>query len=173
MKSFLLTFVIGTILQAAAIRGTVKLQANGEVLHNITVLLLPTGRVVESNDQGKFEFTDVKAGKYTLIAVGEGLSDVRRTVDLTDKADGLVDFEMGVSPLRQELTVTATSGKAVTFLETFSPTLTLDSTTLASKAPLRVQRNRWRRQHGQRPPRSQRPGPQRHPRLRLGHRGNQ
>lgn len=127
-------FLVGTVLQAAAIRGTVKLQANGEVLHNITVLLLPTGRVVESNDQGKFEFADVKVGKYTLIAVGEGLSDVRRAVELTGSSDGVVDFQMGVSPLRHELTVTASAGKAETFLETFSPTLTLDATTLASKA---------------------------------------
>ncbi len=132
MKSFLLTFLLASALEAAAIRGTVKLQTNGEVLHNITVLLLPTGRVVESDDQGRFEFAEVKAGKYTLVAVGEGLSDIRRTVDLTEKADGVVEFVMGVSPLRQEITVT--SGKATTFLETFSPTLTLDSTTLAGKA---------------------------------------
>jgi iron complex outermembrane receptor protein len=134
VKSFLLLALSASLLCAADIRGTVSLLTSGAPVHHITVLLIPSGRVVETDDEGKYEFKDLTPGKYTLIATGEGLSDIRRSVELSGSEPGTVNFQMGVSPLRQELTVTASANKAETFLETFSSTLTLDSTTLASKA---------------------------------------
>ncbi len=135
MKSFLVVLALGTsVLGAADVRGTVTLKSNGNAVHNITVLLLPSGRVVESDNAGKYEFKGLAAGKYTLVATGEGLSDTRKSVELKQDETGTVDFQVDVTPIRQELTVTASANKAETFLETFSSTLTLDSATLATKA---------------------------------------
>ncbi len=120
-------------LQGAEIRGTVKLQSTGSPVHHITVLLLPVGRVVESDIEGKYQFADLAAGKYTVVATGEGLSDLRRPVELQESSTETIDFSMAVSPIRQELTVTASAAKPETFLETFSPVLTLDATSLAGK----------------------------------------
>lgn len=122
------------LLQASEIRGLVSLETNGKPVHNITILLLPSSRVVETNDAGTYSFANLAPGRYTLVATGEGLTDIRRSIELKDGETGTVDFKMGVSPLRQELTVTASANKAETSLETFSSTLTLDSTALASKA---------------------------------------
>jgi len=134
VKSFLLLVLGAALLDAGEIHGAVTLQSTGASLHHITVLLLPLGQVMESDSEGKFRFTDLSAGKYTLIATGEGLSDVRRSIAVSESGANSVDFSMGISPLRQELTVTASANKAETFLETFLSTLTLDSTALASKA---------------------------------------
>lgn len=102
-------------------------------MHHITVLLLPNGRVVESDASGKYQFTDLAAGKYTLVATGEGLSDTRKTVELQDGGTETVDFQLAVTPLRQEIQVTASASRPETFLESFLPTLTLDATALAGR----------------------------------------
>ncbi len=134
MKSLLLILLAALSLQAAEIRGTVTLQTNQQPLHHISVVLLPQGRVIERDDKGQYVFAGLSAGRYTLVATGEGLSDTRKIIDLADNATQTVDFSMGISPLRQEVNVTASANRAETFLETFSPTITLDSPTLASKA---------------------------------------
>lgn len=134
MKSFLLGLLSVWCAFGAEVRGTVTLAASGAPVHHITVVLLPVGKVIESDSVGGYAFVDLAAGRYTVLATGEGLSDVRRAVELKDGETGRVDFQMGVSPLRQELTVTASASRAETFLEAFSATLTLDSTTLASKS---------------------------------------
>jgi iron complex outermembrane recepter protein len=134
VKSFLLTILAASLLQGAQIEGTVTLKTSGAAMQHITVLLLPTGRVVESDEEGKFSFTEVAAGKYTLVAVGEGLSADRRVLELKENDTAKADIQISVTPIRQEMTVTASAGKAQTFLETFTSTLTLDATALASKS---------------------------------------
>jgi iron complex outermembrane receptor protein len=134
VKSFLLVLAAALCAFGGEIRGTVTLQSNQQPLHHISVLLLPQGRVIESDNKGQYSFAALPAGRYTVLATGEGLSDTRKIVDLKDGATETIDFQMGVSPLRQELTVTASANRPETFLETFSPTLTLDSAALASKA---------------------------------------
>ncbi len=123
-----------SLMVGAQVEGTVKLKTSGAPMQHITVLLLPTGRVVESNEEGKFSFTEVAAGKYTLVAVGEGLSADRRSLELKENETAKADIEISVTPIRQEMTVTASAGKTQTFLETFTSTLTLDATALANKS---------------------------------------
>lgn len=113
-------------------RGKVLLEKTGNPVHHITVLLSPTGRVVESSEDGTFAFGEVAAGKYTLVATGEGLSAEPQSITVADSTVS-VEFRMGIRALRQELTVSASAGKVETTLEAFSPTVTLDSTALAGK----------------------------------------
>ncbi len=122
------------MLQAADIQGKVLLDKTGKPVHHISVLLSPAGRVVESAEDGSFAFRDVAPGKYSLIATGEGLSAEPQTLTIGDTEIDNVEFRMGITALRQELTVSASANKVETTLEAFSPTVTLDSTALANKS---------------------------------------
>jgi iron complex outermembrane receptor protein len=121
------------LLEGATIRGKVLLDKTGKGVHHISVLLSPTGRVVESGEDGGFVFAGLAAGRYSLIASGEGLSAPPQDLEITEDAERTVEFRVAVTPLRQEITVSASPGKVETTLEAFSPTMTLDSTVLAAK----------------------------------------
>lgn len=116
-----------------SIAGKVTLAATGNPLHHASVLLLPLGRVVESDDDGLYRFSDVPVGKYTLVASVNGLSGDRIPVTVTAGGTATADFVMAISPLRQEITVTA-SGRPETTLEAFSSVSSLDTLDLATKA---------------------------------------
>ena len=47
------------------IRGTVKFEANNELAEGATVILAPTGRITQADENGAYEFTNVSAG-HTL-----------------------------------------------------------------------------------------------------------
>jgi iron complex outermembrane receptor protein len=115
------------------VEGTAKLSTTGQPVHNITVVLLPLGRVVETNDAGFFRFEGVPAGKYALIGTGEGLASLRQNFELADGDTASLELLMGLSPLRQEINVTSSSTRVETALETISSTVTLDTTALAGK----------------------------------------
>lgn len=116
-----------------SIAGKVTLAATGNPLHHASVLLLPLGRVVESDDDGLYRFSDVPVGRYTLVASVNGLSGDRLPVTVTVGGTATADFVLAISPLRQEITVTA-SGRPETTLEAFSSVTSLDTLDLATKA---------------------------------------
>jgi len=116
-----------------AVAGTVTLAATGKPVHHASVLVLPLGRVVESDDNGRYQFPEVPAGRYTLVATVSGLSGDRLTVTVAAGATAAANFVLAISPLRQEITVTA-SGRLETAVETFSSVASLDTLELSTKA---------------------------------------
>lgn len=118
---------------SGTVSGTVTLAATGKPVHHASVLLLPLGRVMESDDDGRYRFPEVPAGRYTLVAAVNGLTGNRLTVTVTAGATATADFVLAISPLRQEITVTA-SGRPETTVETFSSVASLDTLELSTKA---------------------------------------
>ena len=119
--------------QTGSIRGTVTLATNGDPLHHARVLLLPLGKSVDTDELGKYEFTNVAPGKYEIVAHMMALTDTRQRVEVTAGSTVPANFTMSLGAIKQELTVTA-SGKQETPLEAFSSTSSLDSLDLAAKA---------------------------------------
>ena len=110
--------------QTGSIRGTVTLATNGDPLHHARVLLLPLGKSVDTDELGKYEFTNVPPGKYEIVAHMMALSDTRQKVEVTAGSTVPANFTMSLGLIKQELTVTA-SGKQETPLEAFSSTSSL------------------------------------------------
>ncbi len=138
MRNFYFFFALcclstGLYAQTGSIRGTVTLATSGDPLHHARVLLLPTGKSVDTDDFGKYEFNNIPVGKYEIVAHMMALTDTRQKVEVASGASVTADFKMSLGALKQELTVTA-SGKQETPLETFSSTSSLDSLDLAAKA---------------------------------------
>ena len=132
------TFLAPAPLQAqetGTVRGAVTLAENGGPVDGALILLIGTGAFTFTDD-GAFEFTNVPAGTYDVLAQREQLTAEYRTVTLGAGETAAVDFELGLSPIREEVTVTASAAVgAEATLRTFNAVSTVDSFEIAREAP--------------------------------------
>ena len=132
------TFLAPAPLQAqetGTVRGAVTLAENGGPVDGALILLIGMGAFTFTDD-GAFEFTNVPAGTYDVLAQREQLTAEYRTVTLGAGETAAVDFELGLSPIREEVTVTASAAVgAEATLRTFNAVSTVDSLEIAREAP--------------------------------------
>lgn len=112
-----------------SVTGRVTAQT-GSPLHDVTVVLLPSGRSVRTSNTGEFEFRGVPAGRYDLLAHTHGFTDERVSVQVAGGSPATAEIRLKFAPMRQEITVTA-SGREETVLEAFSSVTSLDGQQLA------------------------------------------
>jgi iron complex outermembrane receptor protein len=117
---------------AGTLRGTVKLEANGQPLHKARVLIPSLGRSTETNEAGEFEFRNVPPGTYDVVVTSSGLSDVRRSATVKDGSPATLEFVMSIAPVREQVTVTA-SGREETVFESLQAATSLESIALVAK----------------------------------------
>ncbi|MEK6303953.1 MAG: TonB-dependent receptor [Acidobacteriota bacterium] len=115
------------------LRGTITYETNGKPLHNVTLRIVQLRRSVETNEQGVYEFPDVPPGSYTIIVHFEGFPDVARTISVSGGAPTTADFQLQLTGLREQVTVTA-SGSEQSTLEAFQSVAALDTTKLTQES---------------------------------------
>ena len=69
-----------------------------------------TGRFALTDEQGRFAIAGVPAGSYDVLAQRELLTAGRQTVTVLPGGTATLDFELGLSPVRE---ARAVSGAAV------------------------------------------------------------
>ena len=89
------------------IRGTVRLQPSGMKARNAVVTIAELKTSVLTDENGAFEFPDIPAGKYQIIAHLDRVPDLVKNIALTDEAQ-TVDFELTLAAVNEHVTVTAT-----------------------------------------------------------------
>ena len=109
------------------IRGVVEIVDNGQPVHGAVVLVVGSEFVELTGEDGTFEMQNVPAGTYEILAQREHLTAVRQTVRLEPGDTVDVTFGLALSPVHEELTVTATAGGQATAFEAFNAVTTLDS----------------------------------------------
>lgn len=121
--------------ETGTVRGTVTLVENGGPVDGALILIMGTGAFTFTDD-GTFEFTNVPAGTYDVIAQREQLTAGLQTVSIGAGETAIADFELSLSPVREEVTVTASAavGAAAT-LQAFNAVTTVDSFEIAREAP--------------------------------------
>ena len=121
--------------ETGTVRGTVTLAENGGLVDGALILIIGTGAFTFTDD-GAFEFTNVPAGTYDVIAQREQLTAGFQTVTIGAGETAITDFELSLSPVREEVTVTASAavGAAAT-LQAFNAVTTVDSFEIAREAP--------------------------------------
>ena len=112
---------------AGAVGGTVTLVENGGAVHGAVVLVVGPGLVALTGEQGEFLIEDVPAGTYEILAQREHLSAARQMITVDSGETTAVEFELRLSPIHEEVTVTATTGGRATTFDAFNATTTLDS----------------------------------------------
>lgn len=115
------------------VRGSVSLASNKAPLHHATVNLVQLNRTTQTDNAGLYQFTNVPPGRYDVIAHMHALSDVKQTIDVSSGSSIEANFSLGVAPLRQEITVTA-SGREETTLETFQSVIAVQGYELSTRA---------------------------------------
>ena len=101
-------------------------------LHGAVVLIVGPGLVALTDERGGFTIENVPAGSYEILAQREHLSADRQMVTVTSEQEVVIDFVLRLSPIHEEVTVTATTGGRVTTFEAFNATTTLDSFDVAT-----------------------------------------
>jgi iron complex outermembrane recepter protein len=118
----------------ATLRGTVTLSTTGKPVHNVMVTVLQLKRTVTSDDDGRYEITNLPRGKYDVVAQLDRVPDVVRSADLTT-GDATLNFQIELSSLREEVTVTATGDEQAVSTSIQSVEV-LGSIELAKKSPV-------------------------------------
>ncbi|MFN0104756.1 MAG: TonB-dependent receptor [Bryobacteraceae bacterium] len=128
-----LLFVAANLLSLNTLEGIVTLESTGQPIHHVTVIIPQLNKSTETGDDGKFRFTGLPDGQFDVLAQAAGLADSRKKVLIVkDKPVGIT-FSLRLTPIRQEITVTA-SGKVETALEAINSVTTLDTFDLANKS---------------------------------------
>ncbi|MEE2792395.1 MAG: TonB-dependent receptor [Acidobacteriota bacterium] len=114
------------------IRGTVTFSTDNQPVHGAMILLVGTSLVELTSETGEFEMSNIPPGTYEVVAQREHLTAARQNVSIEGDDSVTVDFSLILSPVHEDLTVTATaSGQAAAF-EAFNSVTTLDSFELLS-----------------------------------------
>ncbi len=120
------------LAQSGTLKGRVTIAGQDTPVHNAIVVITQLKRTAQTDEQGRYEFKDVPAGTYTLIAQLDRLPDATQRVEV--KGDTSADIAIKLTGIRDQVTVSAT-GSEQTSLEAFQGATGLDSTTLLESNP--------------------------------------
>ena len=113
--------------ETGAVRGTVTLEENGGPVHGAVILVVGSGAFALTDEQGMFEIDNIPASSYEVLAQREHLTAGRQMVTVDPGEAATVDFVLGLSPVHEDVTVTASVGGTETTFEAFNAVTTLDS----------------------------------------------
>ena len=117
------------------LRGTVTLGDSGKPIHNALITILQLKRTVDTDNNGRYEFTNLPPGKYDVVAHLDRVPDIVRTADLTTNGEATIDFKFELTGVREEVTVTAT-GTEQALSSSIQSVDVLGSIELAKKSPV-------------------------------------
>ena len=108
-KIFAIIFVFATAIfaQNAKISGTVTYGGENTVLHDVRVEIIQLKKTVKTDANGKYVFENVSAGRYTILVHNDGFADLSKTIDVTADETVALDFQLEISSVKEEVTVTA------------------------------------------------------------------
>ena len=118
--------------ETGSVRGAVTFSDGGGAVHGAVVLVVGPGLVALTAENGAFEIDNVPAGTYEILAQREHLTAARQTITVDAEHTATVNFALELSPVHEEVTVTATPGSGTTTFEAFNAITTLDSFELST-----------------------------------------
>lgn len=133
LPALLFIFSIAAFAQAGAkITGKVTFGGDNTVLHDASVQIVQLKKAVKTDAEGKFVFENIPAGRYTLSVHADGFADSTQTIE-TSGADVSLDFQMEISAVKEEVTVTAGGTEQSTF-EALAAVETVPSTQILTRS---------------------------------------
>jgi iron complex outermembrane receptor protein len=131
----LMLVVLGTAVArgqvaGGSIQGTVTLEATGEPIHGAIVLVRELRRSTKTDAEGRFAFPAVPVGTYTVLAQREHLTTRTQAVAVAEGVTARADFALVLSPIHEQVTVTAVPTGETTTFQAFNAVNTLDSVDL-------------------------------------------
>ena len=115
---FLLVLLLGISAASAQSTGAIEGQVmlpNDLVAHRATIRIVQLGLVEETDEEGRYRFDDVPEGTYDVVASQANLTSSTQLVEVSAGSAVVVDHRLVISPLRTEITVTASGAQEVAF----------------------------------------------------------
>ena len=121
---------------SGTIHGVVSLEPSGTPVRNAVVTIAELQRSVLTDENGAFQFTDVPAGRYQVIAHLDRVPDVVKRVEISS-GDQCIDFQLLLAPVREEVIVTA-SGSAESVNAAYQSVNSVGALELAQRNPVSI-----------------------------------
>ena len=106
---------------------------DGTVLHDASVQIVQTRQSTRTDENGNFRFADIAAGRYTILVHLEGFADATQIANVASGASITLDFQLQISSLKEQVTVTA-SGTEQSVFDSFQSVNSVGSTRIAERA---------------------------------------
>jgi iron complex outermembrane receptor protein len=119
----------------ATLSGTVTLGENGKPIHNVLVTILQLKRTVGTDENGKYTFPNLPAGRYDVLAHLDRVPDSVQSVDIAANGSATLDFRIELSGVSEQVTVTAT-GSEQAVSSSIQSVEVIGSVDLAKKSPV-------------------------------------
>ncbi len=134
IKLFLVVFVFSIAgFAQGTISGTVSYGDSKTLLHDASVQIVQTKQAAVTDENGKYEFASVPAGRYTILVHMDGFADATQVVTVTSGAAVTLDFQLQIRSLTEQVTVTA-SGTEQSVFDSFQTVNSVGSTRITEKA---------------------------------------
>ncbi len=128
----LMFFAAAFAQNGGTIKGHIIFGGNSKPLSGATIRLAQINRVTTTDADGRYVFTDLAAGRYTVIAHFGGFKDAARSIVLMTDADGVLDLSLEITGVKEQVTVTATGEKQAAF-DAVQPTITVSSNSIIER----------------------------------------
>jgi iron complex outermembrane recepter protein len=119
----------------SSLRGRVTLGSSGKPIHNVLVTILQLKRTVNTNESGEYEFQNIPPGRYDVLAHLDRVPDLVKTVTLTAGSPATLDFQIVLSAVQEQVTVT-TTGAEQSVSSSIQSVEVIGSVELAKKSPV-------------------------------------
>ena len=114
LTAFIFIFSLAAFAQNGKISGKVT-YGDALPLHDASVQIVQLKRTALTDDNGNYELSNLPAGRYTVLVHIEGFADQTKVINLVANANAAIDFQLQISALREQVTVTASGTEQSTF----------------------------------------------------------
>src|SRR5207253_1641510 len=95
------------------LQGTIRFKESGATVRNASITIAELKRTAVSDENGKYEFRQIPAGRYSLIIHLDRVSDLAKTIEVTG-VQSTFDFELTINNISEQVTVTASGSLELT-----------------------------------------------------------
>ncbi len=131
----LLMLTVSQILaqEGGILKGKITYSSSQIPINGALVRILPLNLSVTSKDDGTYEIKNVPKGRYTILVHIEGFVDTTRQLEINDGQTVQEDFNLQISTLRAEVTVTS-AGKEQSVFDSFQSVESVTFSRIIEKA---------------------------------------
>ena len=108
---------------------------SGKPIHNVLITVLQLKRTVGTDESGNYEIANLPPGRYDVLAHLDRVPDMVQSVAIKAGETGALDFQVQLSGLQEQVTVTA-SGAEQSISSSIQSVEVIGSVDLAKKSPV-------------------------------------
>jgi iron complex outermembrane recepter protein len=132
IAAVLFAFSIAAFAQTSKISGKVTYNSDSP-LHDAAVQITQLKQTVLTDVEGNYVFENVPPGRYTVLVHIEGFADATKIIDVTANANQTIDFQLQVTGLKEQVTITASGTEQSTF-DSFQTVNSISSSVITQKS---------------------------------------